>query len=269
MTEEFLSPMQRIFLAFVAFFAVLFRREFALAVRDLREKQRVGLPPGDAFSTGEPAAIPRPVTHVPAPPAERVTTAPAPAARGDSAPGAKSPPPTAAPADTAPAMKVGVRGVNEAIGAAAPAPAPAPAPIPAPAARATVEAERAPDPRPALVLLSTLQREGRLVDFIEEDLTGFSDSEIGAAARTVHAGCKRAIESWFRLEPVYAQPEGAAITVERGFDPSAVRLTGNVVGEPPFKGALRHHGWKARDVKVPWPSDGRDPKIVAPAEVEL
>jgi hypothetical protein len=212
MTED-LSPLQRIVLAFVAFFAVLFRREFAIAVRDLREKHHAVLPPSEptakAAPTGAHVAIPRPVT---------------------------------------------------------PAPAPPPA---APAARATVEAERAPDPRPALVLLSTLQREGRLVDFIEEDLTGFSDSEVGAAARTVHAGCKRAIESWFRLEPVYAQPEGAAIIVERGFDPTAVRLTGNVVGEPPFRGALRHHGWKARDVKVPWPSDGRDPNIVAPAEVEL
>jgi hypothetical protein len=142
-------------------------------------------------------------------------------------------------------------------------------PAPPPAARATLEAERKPDARPALALLSALQREGRLVDFVEEDLTGFSDAEIGAAARTVHSGCKKAIESWFRLEPVYAHPEGAAVTVDRGFDPAAVRLTGNVVGEPPFKGALRHHGWRARDVKVPWPADGRDPNIVAPAEVEL
>jgi hypothetical protein len=280
MTEEYLSPMQRIFLAFVAFFAVLFRREFALAVRDLREKQRVGLPPGDAYSTGEPAAIPKPVTSAPAvhreetvpvtpSPAEPRTTAPvtpSPAEPGKKVPVSVAPAPAVAREE-----RVGPRGTNAAAGSVVPAPAPvaAPAPAPAPAARATVEADRAPDPRPALVLLSSLQREGRLVDFIEEDLTGFSDSEIGAAARTVHAGCKRAIESWFRLEPVYAQPEGAAITVERGFDPSAVRLTGNVVGDPPFKGALRHHGWKARDVKVPWPTDGRDPKIVAPAEVEL
>jgi hypothetical protein len=274
MTEEFLSPMQRIFLAFVAFFAVLFRREFALAVRDLREKQRVGLPPGDAYSTGEPAAIPKPVasapaadraetvpvTASPARPATTVPVTPSPAESGKKVPVSASPAPAVAREERA-----GAKGTNEAAGPVVPTPAT----VPAPAARATVEAERAPDPRPALVLLSTLQREGRLVDFIEEDLTGFSDSEIGAAARTVHAGCKRAIESWFRLEPVYAQPEGAAITVERGFDPSAVRLTGNVVGDPPFKGALRHHGWKARDVKVPWPSDGRDPKIVAPAEVEL
>ena len=101
-----------------------------------------------------------------------------------------------------------------------------------------------PDPRPALQLLAVLQREGRLVDFIEEDLTGFPDASDRRRGTHVHAGCKRAIEEYFRLEPVLREPEGARITVAAGFDPAAVRLTGNVVGEPPFQGALRHHGWR-------------------------
>jgi hypothetical protein len=126
-----------------------------------------------------------------------------------------------------------------------------------------------PDPRAALQLLAVLQREGRLVDFIEEDLAGFPDSAIGAAARTVHAGCKRAIEEYFRLEPVFREPEGARVTVATGFDPSAIRLTGNVVGKPPFQGALRHHGWRAREVRLPPAKDGGDQTLVAPAEVEL
>jgi hypothetical protein len=161
---------------------------------------------------------------------------------------------------------------------------------PAPAGRTTVEAERpgpeaarlaaappqpaGPSPesvsrRAALQLLGVLQREGRLVDFIEEDLTGFPDAAVGAAARTVHEGCKRAIQELFRLEPVLRQPEGAVVEVAPGFDPGAVRLTGNVVGKPPFKGSLRHHGWRAQDVTLPPPPDGMDPAIVAPAEVEL
>jgi hypothetical protein len=126
-----------------------------------------------------------------------------------------------------------------------------------------------PDPRPALQLLSALQREGRLVDFLQEDLTGFPDAAVGAAARTVHAGCRKALSEVLGLEPVLRDAEGAQVTVERGFDPAAVRLTGNVVGEPPFRGALRHHGWRAREVRLPpLPRDG-DATVVAPAEVEL
>jgi hypothetical protein len=142
-------------------------------------------------------------------------------------------------------------------------------PVPAAMPPRAPEPSRTPDTRAALQLLSVLQREGRLVDFIEEDLTGFPDAAIGAAARTVHAGCKKAIEELFRLEPVFREAEGAQVTVAAGFDPAAIRLTGNVMGKPPFRGALRHHGWRAREVKLPPPVDGKDPAILAPAEVEL
>src|SRR5438067_1804514 len=54
----------------------------------------------------------------------------------------------------------------------------------------------------ALHLLSLLQREGRLVDFCQEDLAGFSDVQIGAAARAVHDGCRKALREVFELTPV-------------------------------------------------------------------
>lgn len=146
----------------------------------------------------------------------------------------------------------------------------APAPRPAEAALAAGPSPEGVSREAALHLLAALQREGRLVDFVEEDLTGFPDAAVGAAARTVHAGCKRAIQEYFRLEPVLREPEGATVEVKSGFDPAAVRLTGNVVGQPPFRGALRHHGWRAQDVKLPRGNGGAgDPTIVAPAEVEL
>src|SRR5207244_10775741 len=85
----------------------------------------------------------------------------------------------------------------------------------------------------ALQLLSTLQREGRLIDFCEEDLAGFSDAQIGAASRTVHDGCRKALRSVVALEPVRTEAEGAPVEVPAGFDARAVRLTGNVVGNPP------------------------------------
>ena len=123
------------------------------------------------------------------------------------------------------------------------------------------------DAVPALYLLALLQREGRLIDFCEEELAGFSDAQVGAAARTVHDGCRKAVREAFTLAPVRPEEEGAPVTLPPGFDPDAVRLTGNVSGNPPFSGVLRHHGWKATQVRMP---AGRgDATVIAPAEVEL
>ena len=121
----------------------------------------------------------------------------------------------------------------------------------------------------ALHLLAILQREGRLVDFLQEDISSYSDSEVGGAARLVHDGCRQVLSEYVALEPLRSEGEGARITVEPGFDPAAVRLTGQVTGQPPFSGALRHHGWKATHVKLPEQPNNVDPSIVAPAEVEL
>jgi hypothetical protein len=156
-------------------------------------------------------------------------------------------------------------------------PVPTPAPTPAPVVRAappvpSVPAGPTPEQREeaaALHMLGVLQRDGRLVDFLSEELTGFSDAEIGAAARTVHAGCKKAVWGYLDLEPVLREGEGATTTVPTGFDAASIRLTGNVVGEPPFRGTVRHHGWRALNVRIPPPPAGQDPRVLAPAEVEL
>jgi hypothetical protein len=121
----------------------------------------------------------------------------------------------------------------------------------------------------ALLLLSILQRDGRLIDFIHEDVAGFPDADVGAAARIVHAGCKKALSQYFTFQPVRAESEGAAVTVDKGFDPAQVRLAGNVSGEPPFKGKLAHAGWKATDVRLPERPPSIDGRVVAPAEVEI
>lgn len=146
-----------------------------------------------------------------------------------------------------------------------------PSPLPRPVLEPPAEREETHvrDYAEALQLLGILQRDGRLVDFLEEDLAPFSDAEVGAAARTVHEGCKKAVTAYFTLEPVYREPEGAPIVVQDGFDPAEVRLTGNVVGKPPFHGSLKHHGWKAKGVTLPARVPEQDPTIVQPAEVEL
>jgi hypothetical protein len=183
--DESVTGLKRIFLAFAAFFAVLFDRAFASAVARLRAAQAPGvLAPG-----GASASLP-----------------------------------------------------------------------------AREETRAAPD---ALQLLAVFQRDGRLIDFLQEDLAAFSDADIGAAARTVHTGCRKVLDGYLKLEHVYGDPEGASVTLQAGFDPSRVRLTGNVVGSPPFKGILRHPGWRISEVTLPSRPDGQDPTILAPAEVDL
>ena len=120
-----------------------------------------------------------------------------------------------------------------------------------------------------LAVLGLLQREGRLVDFLQEDVASFSDAEIGAAARVVHAGSRKVLHQYLTLEPVLKEAEGAAVTVPAGFNAERIRLTGNVTGQPPFKGSLKHHGWVATSVRFPTVSPTLDPRVVAPAEVEL
>jgi len=125
----------------------------------------------------------------------------------------------------------------------------------------------APASGAALHLLSLLQREGRLIDFCEEELAGFPDAQVGAAARTVHAGCRKALHDAFSFAPVRSEAEGTELTLQAGFDPQSIRLTGNVSGRPPFTGVLRHHGWKVTEARMP--SAPPDSTVVAPAEVEL
>ncbi len=124
-------------------------------------------------------------------------------------------------------------------------------------------------PDSALQLLALLQREGRFVDFLEENVSAYSDAEIGGAARVVHEGCHKVIHDYLRIEPVRAEAEGARLTLAAGFDAAAVRLTGNVVGQPPFTGALMHRGWRVAEIKLPKLAEGHDVRVLAPAEVEL
>jgi hypothetical protein len=123
--------------------------------------------------------------------------------------------------------------------------------------------------RGAVQLLALLQREGRLLDFLQENIDGYSDDQIGAAVRDIHRGCKKVLAEHAPLEPVLAGTENASVRVDPGFDPSRIRLTGNVVGEPPFTGTLRHHGWRTAKVVLPELTASTDPSVVAPAEVEL
>jgi hypothetical protein len=131
------------------------------------------------------------------------------------------------------------------------------------------ESLRAADPTSALQLLGLLQKDGRLIDFLEQDLTNYSDADIGAAVRVVHEGCRRVLVERFRIEPVLAQAEGSRVTLEVGFDAAAVQPIGELLGEPPFTGTLVHRGWRVAEARLPKVASGHDCRVLTPAEVEL
>jgi len=125
------------------------------------------------------------------------------------------------------------------------------------------------DRRLFLHLLSVFQREGRLMDFFFEDLNLYEDSQIGAAVRSIHESCKKVVDRAISPESVIDEKEGDQITIQQNFNPSAIKLTGNVTGEPPFKGIVRHRGWMAKRLEIPTLSSSQEPGIIAPAEVEI
>jgi len=124
-----------------------------------------------------------------------------------------------------------------------------------------------PPANAALQLLTLLQREGRFVDFVQQELATFSDADIGAAARVVHEGCRRAIRAHARVVSVRNEAEGASLTIERASED--VKLVGNVAGAAPFRGVLRHRGWRIEELTLPTVVGAHDPTLVAPAELEL
>ncbi len=127
-------------------------------------------------------------------------------------------------------------------------------------------------PKPSaepLRLLAVLQRDGRLLDFLMEDIRAYGDEDVGRAVREIHSKCQALLHKHLVLEPVLPEKEEDRVTIPAGFDPAAIRLTGNVTGRPPFSGTLKHAGWRVREIKLGPPPEGQDEFIVMPAEVQL
>jgi hypothetical protein len=154
-----------------------------------------------------------------------------------------------------------------------------PASLTIPAAQPLVKAEPKPSPakqppKPArseaVTLLATLQREARFIDFIKEPLDSYSDAQIGAAVRDVHRDCAQALDRLFAIRALDSQEEGSTLEVPAGFDAGRYHLTGNVTGNPPFRGRLVHHGWEAGEIRLPeWSGTPQSARVIAPIEVEL
>ena len=124
-------------------------------------------------------------------------------------------------------------------------------------------------PDRAIQMLALFQRDGRLVDFLAEDVAPYPDAQLGAAVRSIHTSCRQVLDRYLKLAPVLDSDEDQPVTVPAGFDPAAIKLLGNVTGEPPFRGLLRHRGWRVAEVNLPSLPQGAGRAIVAPAEVEI
>ena len=123
----------------------------------------------------------------------------------------------------------------------------------------------------ALQMLYVLQRDSRLIDFFMEDISSYSNDQIGAAVRTLHTECRASLTRHLMLSPVIDGVEGTyqKLDSSRVPDPNRIKLIGNVPANGKVDGGtLRHRGWMASSVNLP-PLGKQDPSILAPAELEV
>ncbi len=120
----------------------------------------------------------------------------------------------------------------------------------------------------AIHILAEMQKEGRLIDFLKENLDDYNDEEIGGSVRSIHEGCKKAIDSHIQMEKVLDQEEESTCRINKDYDAKSIKLTGRVADNYPMKGSLVHPGWKVKEVKLTQKSKSAQ-NILAPAEVEI
>lgn len=122
----------------------------------------------------------------------------------------------------------------------------------------------------AISLIAALQREARLLDIVTESLDGYSDAQIGAAAKEVLRDTGVVVQRIFGLQPLTDSADGSPLETPTKFDAAEYRLTGSVSGDAPFRGTVAHHGWKATKCEVPkWTGEKSSAMIIAPIELEI
>jgi len=120
-----------------------------------------------------------------------------------------------------------------------------------------------------LKLLYYLQHSGRLIDFLKEEITSFSDAQVGAAVRKIHQDCAQSLEELVTIRPLRMENEGATVQIHKGYNPAEIKIVGNVKGEGPFTGTLVHRGWKAHKLSLPKKMGENTNDVICPAEVEI
>jgi hypothetical protein len=119
-----------------------------------------------------------------------------------------------------------------------------------------------------LRLLYYLQQD-RLIDFLKEDLTAYSDAQVGSAIRKIHQDCSQSLEELVTIRPLKEEPEGSLVQIPKGYNPSEIKLVGHVKGEGPYTGILVHRGWKAHKRSLPKKTGEFSTDVICPAEIEV
>ncbi len=120
----------------------------------------------------------------------------------------------------------------------------------------------------ALQMLSILQRDARLLDFFLEDISTYTDDQVGAAVRGMHGQGREVLDRYVQLAPVVDGVEGTFVKASSK-DANSVKFIGNVPAVPPAGGLLRHRGWRATSIALPPVSLRQDLTVLAPAEIEV
>lgn len=136
-------------------------------------------------------------------------------------------------------------------------------PAPEPAARHEEDVDR------AVQILSILQRDGRLMDFLQEDIGGYGDAQVGAAVRDVHANCRAAVARYLTVAPVLDVPEGDRVRTDAVGDPARVKVIGTLSSSAGQAGVVRHRGWLVTSLALPPLGPPGARRVIAPAEVEV
>ena len=117
--------------------------------------------------------------------------------------------------------------------------------------------------------VKSIQLPTSLVDFLLEDIDAYQDAQIGAAVRQIHKNCRKVLDENFGVTAIREETENQPVDVPESFDPREIRILGKPGGDPPFKGVLRHKGWRVSKVSFPERHAKLDPSVICPAEVEV
>ncbi len=122
-----------------------------------------------------------------------------------------------------------------------------------------------------LTFLGLLQEKGRFVDFLQDDITPYSDEQVGAAARVVHQGCSQVTGEYLEIVPVKKEGEGEVVPLDQKTLGQDYRILGESRDSLPEQGKILHRGWKTQKVDLPkynHLSGAGLSSIISPAEVE-